>query len=138
MIVTNYKTEGAMNDITAIREKVIEIAEANGWAASIIVDNGDDCTYEFSKFSPAGQDFCFDADMENNKVFSLISNIFAAYQDYDCSEETYIWLDDTGHGKNGAPYDMKDVYGDMDACKQMMMDLYHALLSAENWSQYYE
>ena len=38
-------------------------------------------------------------------------------------EEAYIWLDDSGHGKNGAPHDMKDVYEDMEACKSMLGEL---------------
>ena len=32
-----------------------------------------------------------------------------------------------GHGKNGAPYDMKDLYGDMEACQDMIYELYQAL-----------
>lgn len=30
------------------------------------------------------------------------------------SYETYLWLDSNGHGKNDAPYDMKDVYEDVE------------------------
>ena len=46
-------------------------------------------------------------------------------------------LDNTGHGLNGAPYDMKDVYEDMEACKKMVYELWK-LLSEEDWEEYYE
>lgn len=40
-----------------------------------------------------------------------LKNDLADYiNDFDVSYETYLWLDECGHGKNGAPYDMKDVY----------------------------
>ena len=45
------------------------------------------------------------------------------YNNFDCSEETYLWLDNTGHGTNGAPYDMKDLYEDMEACEEMLREL---------------
>lgn len=35
-----------------------------------------------------------------------------------------MWLDSDGHGINGAPYDMKDVYEDMEACQNMILELY--------------
>lgn len=123
--------------LLAMSGQVVEIAKENGWSVSIISNDNDNFTYEFSQYSPAGQDFSFCADMEDNNIYTLIDNILAQYHDYDCSEEAYVWLDDTGHGINGAPYDMKDVYEDMEACQQMMIDLYHAL-SAKDWSEYYE
>ena len=60
-----------------------------------------------------------------------IDNLNSIYADFDCSEETYLWLDSTGHGTNGAPYDMKDLYEDMEACQEMIMELYRAFESAE-------
>lgn len=124
-----------MDILMAMRGRVEEIAEENGWIVEVNSDNGDDWTFEFFKGSPAGQDFSFCAEMEDNNVDSLIDNIYARYSDYDCSEKAYIWLDNTGHGVNGAPYDMKEVYEDMEACQQMMLDLHDALQN-EDWSEY--
>lgn len=58
-------------------------------------------------------------------------------QNYDGGYAAYLWLDNTGHGLNGAPYDMKDVYEDMEACKKMVYELWK-LLSEEDWEEYYE
>ena len=42
--------------------------------------------------------------------------------DYDVSYETYLWLDNTGHGKNGAPYELEDILEDIKACEQYIQD----------------
>ena len=117
-----------------LNEKIKEIAENQGFAVDI-VDNGDgNYTFIFSKYSPAGQDFSFEADMEENNIQYLLDNIYDFYKNYDCSEEAYLWLDETGHGTNGAPYDMKEVYEDMEACEKYVLDLYDILIE-EDWDK---
>lgn len=44
-------------------------------------------------------------------------------EDYDPSYETYIWLDNTGHGTNGAPYDMRDILSDKEEFKEKIGQL---------------
>lgn len=41
--------------------------------------------------------------------------------------EAYLWLDDNGHGKNGAPYRMKDVLADMEAAEKYIESLLDAI-----------
>lgn len=81
--------------------------------------------YRVGKYSPAGQDFSIS--MEGEDTEELINSINQAYEDFDVSEETYLWLDHSGHGKNRAPYHMKDVLNDMEACEQMILNLYKEL-----------
>lgn len=126
-----------MNKLQAMRDKIVEIAEENGWEVDVESNDGDNFSYEFSKYSSAGQDFSFEAKMEDNNVYALLNNIKDYYDDYDCSYETYLWLDNTGHGTNGAPYDMKEVYEDMEACEEMILDLWKSL-SEKDWEEYYE
>ena len=102
-----------MNKLQAMKGRIVEIAEENGWKVDVESNDGDNFSYEFSKYSPEGQDFSFEAEMEDNNVYALLNNIKDYYDNYDCSYEAYLWLDNTGHGTNGAPYDMKDVYEDM-------------------------
>ncbi len=117
-----------------LNERIKEIAENQGFAVDI-VDNGDgDYTFVFEKYSPAGQDFYFEADIEENNIQYLLDNIYDFYKNYDCSEEAYLWLDETGHGTNGAPYDMKEVYEDMEACEKYVLDLYDILIE-EDWDK---
>lgn len=101
--------------------KLIETVENLDWN---VTDEGDN-QYMFSKFSPAGQDF--NTYVEGENAEEIIDSLYEAYTNYDVSEETYLWLDDTGHGKNGAPYEMEDLLNDMKACEQMILDLYNEL-----------
>lgn len=99
-------------------DKLIGMIEAEGFTVS----QADENVYEFGKRSPADQDFSFCVDAEDS-IELFRDNIIAVYQDFDPSYEAYLWLDDTGHGKNGAPYDMKDLYEDMEACREFIYDL---------------
>ena len=116
-------------------EKIYEIAEREGWAVSHTVCQGE-ISFEFSKLSPAGQDFCFtrdvDYDDDEDYVFEeLRVAVYRYWENFDVCEETYIWLDNTGHGMNGAPENMKDLYEDMQDCEDMIHDLWLALEGKE-------
>lgn len=126
-----------MNKLQAMRDRIVKIAEEIGWNADFESNDGDDFSYKFSKYSPAGQDFSFEVKMEDNNIYTLLNDIKDYYDCYDCSYEAYLWLDNTGHGANGAPYDMKEVYEDMEACEKMTLELWKSL-SEEDWDEYYE
>ena len=82
--------------------------------------------YLLSKLSPAGHDF--NVLIRGKTVEELIESIYSVYEGYDVSYETYIWLDNTGHGRNGAPYELRDVLEDMEACEEMLLSLYNTLI----------
>ena len=114
-------------------EKIYEIAEREGWKVdSQYVDEEEtNICFQFSKYSPAGQDFYFEVSVPNEDneyiVFDYFKNaIYKYWEGFDVCYETYIWLDETGHGRNGAPYDMKDLYEDTQACADMIHDLWLA------------
>lgn len=65
------------------------------------------------KWSPTGRDIVFEYEFKDNTTKEQIYKTFKEYDEsYDVSYETYIWLDWDGHGKNGAPYELKDVLED--------------------------
>lgn len=97
-----------------------EIAEGLGWSVNI-----DGTDIELSQYSPAGQDFSFSI----NKEGDYVQQVYEYYDGYDPSEETMLWVDGSGHGKNGAPYDLIDVLTDMKAVEKMLETLYMALLN---------
>ena len=80
----------------------------------------------FSKHSPAGQDF--NIEITPGNLENIINELQERCDNFDCLEETYLWLDNTGHGINGAPYNMKDLYEYMESCLEMMEKLYDELL----------
>ena len=92
--------------------------------ADFSIDYEDDNIIDFGKYSTAGQDFHFSIDTENNLDYFLM-NILSCYQDFDVSYETSLWIGSDGHGKNGAPYEIKDIYEDMEECHEFIMELYN-------------
>ena len=58
---------------------------------------------------------------------SLVDDMEEYYEGFDADAEAYLWLDSNGHGKNGAPYRMKDVLADMEAAEGMVSKLLEAV-----------
>ena len=115
-------------------EKIYEIAEREGWKVDYEYtdEKETEICLSFNKYSPAGRDFYFEVYVPNEDdediVFDYFKNaIYKYWEGFDVCYETYIWLDETGHGRNGAPYDMKDLYEDTQACADMIHDLWLAL-----------
>lgn len=54
---------------------------------------------------------------------------------FDVDEETYLWLDSDGHGKNGAPYRIREVLDDMEVAERMMNDLLDTIIQ---WSKQHD
>lgn len=99
--------------------KVIDHIKKLGWNVDL-----DDNEYVYlQRYSTVGQDFNISMEIGND-IESFIKNIYDYYENFDVSYETYLWLDSTGHGKNGAPYDMRDAYNDMEECEQFIYQLY--------------
>lgn len=69
--------------------------------------------------------------MQDDDLDSLVGNIKEYYDNFDVDEEAYLWLDETGHGKNGAPYRMKDVVKDMEEAEKMIDRLLDSILELE-------
>lgn len=100
-------------------KKMIEVAQELGWAVCVDKDE-----IEFSKNSPQGQDFNITiTDTKTNSLESILGAIEEQCDEFDPSQEAYYWLDNSGHGTNGAPYNMGDLYQDMEDCLEMMEDL---------------
>lgn len=90
------------------------------------IQQEDENVYLISNFSPCGQDCNASIDTEDDADL-FIDNIRVYVNDFDVSYETYLWLDNTGHGTNGAPYDMKDVYEDMEWWRDSLEELANTL-----------
>lgn len=99
------------------------------WSVNVYEQSDNQIVCEFEARTPAGydlivpivfkaQDDC-DSDMDN-----LIYELREYSDTFDPEEETYLWLDETGHGKNGAPYHMRDLLSDMESAQGMIDCLY--------------
>lgn len=119
-------------------DKIYEIAESEGWQVSCEYsdEKETEVCFSFEKYSPAGRDFVFEICVPNEDdedIFydNVADAIYTYFEDFDVCYETYIWLDETGHGKNGAPRNMADLYEDTKSCETMILDLWHALEGIE-------
>lgn len=86
---------------------------------------------ELAWISPEGKDFR--AAIEVSDIDLLVDRLSRYVSNFDVSKEAYLWLDNSGHGKNGAPYDMRDVYNDIESCKISMSKLLDKFL--ELWRE---
>ena len=70
----------------------------------------------------------------------LIEHLEDYYEDFDANYETYIWLDQWGHGKNGAPYSLRAVLEDSESIEKMVEVLLKAIkkmeVPEEYWNHY--
>lgn len=107
------------------KARVEKVAENLGWRVSWGKNNDGSKFVMFSQYSPAGQDFI--CEVEYKTLDEILNKVFEYYKAYDPSYEASLWLDESGHGKDGAPYEMIDVYNDMKACEEILLKLYEAL-----------
>lgn len=110
------------------RKQIEKAAEATGWNVTIDKRNkkeGGGYDIAFQMYTDFGQDvneeFCV------KHLEDIKHEVYECLENYDPSEEASLWLDDTGHGTNGAPHDMEDVLNDMKEVENALERLYDAL-----------
>ena len=92
-----------------------------------------DCTFKHENdyvllewYSTAGRDVCFefDPETENKDVVEILDDLV---YNYDVNYETYIWLDNFGHGGKGAPEDIREILEDseeiLETLKYIVIDV---------------
>lgn len=107
--------------------KVTDIAQEKGWSISVEDENKTSIQFEFQRYTKYGQDFNFNADMQDEDINTLIAGMKRYYEDFDPDYETYLWIGDDGHGRNGAPYHIKDIVSDMEEAEEQIYELLQAL-----------
>lgn len=106
----------------------LKLAEDLGWSYNIsdTPNERDEVCVELEKYSPQGQDFIATIWFENENEHNFIKALREYWQDFDPDEEACKWIGEDGHGKNGAPYSIRDILDDMEDCKSMLRELYIA------------
>lgn len=102
--------------------KTIEkVAELCGW--KVYIDN---TKFEFEKMIGT-YDFVFAISYEEKSLQSLVIQIESYLKNFDVDYETSIWIGEDGHGKNGAPYHIKDILDEMYSAKEQIATLLYEL-----------
>lgn len=108
--------------IEKIKKEITEIAESLNF--NITISEDVDVNISFAKTSSYGQDFNFGISVDKDAgMFGIWRELQSYQNNFDVSAEAYLWLDESGHGKNGAPFEMIDVYNDMEECKGFVTEL---------------
>lgn len=90
-----------------MNETIENIAELCGWKVSI-----DNTTFEFEQMIGT-HDFVFAIQCEEKSLQSFVIQLENYLKNFDVDYETSIWIGKDGHGKNGAPYHIKDILDEM-------------------------
>lgn len=95
-------------------QKVTEISQSKGWSISVDDKNKSNIQFDFQRYTNYGQDFNFSAEMKCEDIDTLIADMEQYFEGFDTDYEAYLWIGNDGHGKNGAPYHIKDIVSDME------------------------
>lgn len=112
--------------MTAIQQ-ITAVAANLGWEVKTDIQQKKWVEFEFQRYRKMGQDFFFTVSMKGNDTGSLISEIEDYYEGFDPDYEAYLWIGTDGHGRNGAPYHIKDIVCDMEDAEAMIKTLYETL-----------
>ena len=115
--------------MTAI-EQITTVAANLGWQVKTDTREPDLVEFEFQQHTPMGQDFNFSVEMKGSDTDGLLNEIEQYYEGFDPDYEAYLWIGTDGHGKNGAPYHIKDIVTDMEQAETMINTLYETLKTA--------
>ena len=118
----HYKPIKQVDMIEKIKKELTRIAESLNF--NITISEDEDVNISFAKTSSYGQDFNFEISVDKDAgMFGIWRELQSYQNNFDVSAEAYLWLDESGHGKNGAPFEMIDVYKDMEECKGFVTEL---------------
>ena len=99
--------------------KIKEIAEHLGWK----VREQNDGTMDFSKYSPAGEDFSFTVNAKEAE-----KEIYEFCEDFDVDEHIEMWIEARQNGVSGIP-STRQLVEDAEDIYEMLKELADAVIS---------
>ena len=98
--------------------KVTDVCEALDWRVS--TPKEDDPCWEFEKYSPAGEDFCFS--VYANTLAELKAELQSYYEDFDREDHVFGLLEAKRNGFRGVP-DLDTLVQDSQDIEDMLEEL---------------
>ena len=78
--------------------KVTDITQEKGCSINVEDENKTNIQFEFQRYTKYGQDFNFNADMQDEDIDTLIAGMKRYYEDFDPDYDAYLCIGDLGHG----------------------------------------
>lgn len=110
-----------------IINKITEAAEKVGWNVTTSDNSDGSLEVNFNTDTKFGQDLNCWGTLKDEDYQSLADEIQNWYESYDPDEEAMLWVGSDGHGKNGAPYYLRNILDDMEDAKLRLEELAIAL-----------
>lgn len=90
-------------------EKLRKIIESQNWDFN--AEESSDGSYIFTlfDFGKFGKDLTTEFTLAKYSVINFLNALDCFIENYDVDYETYLWLDNMGHGTRGAPYCIRDI-----------------------------
>lgn len=90
-------------------EKLRKIIESQNWDFN--AEESPDGSYIFTlfDFGKFGKDLTTEFTLAKYSVINFLNALDCFIENYDVDYETYLWLDNMGHGTRGAPYCIQDI-----------------------------
>lgn len=107
-----------------LKNYIESIISSTDWNVSFY-DNGNDafCVC-FQIYTSAGRDLNVEIELPDDAGKDELRQKLTEYgEGFDVSYETYIWIDNFGHGKYGAPHELEDVLNDTKEAKRLIEEL---------------
>lgn len=99
-------------------DKVVDVCEALDWKVSTPKEN--DSYWEFEKYSPAGEDFCFSIQAKN--LMELKGELQYYYEEFDREDHVFELLEAKRNGFRGVP-DLDTLVQDSQDIEDMLEEL---------------
>lgn len=107
-------------------EQIKSIAFDLGWQVWTDEEQ-ESVVFEFRHYTTHGQDYGFCTELTDNNTADFLDEVKQYCDNFDPDYEAFLWIGKDGHGKNGAPYHIKDIVDDMEEAKRMTEKLYETL-----------
>ena len=110
-------------------KKLIDLMEDLGWTIRDLKDyeylvSEGKTQLEFNQFSPAGEDFNFYIEFNNN-IQDFLNELREYVNDFDIDEHVKIWIDVLG--QNGVPSTIRELLEDAESIKEMLEELLNSV-----------
>jgi hypothetical protein len=120
------KNNGTMTTV----EQITAVATGLGWQVSTN-RHENVVAFDFQRYTDKGQDFNVCIEMKDDDFDNFLHELEQYYESFDPDYEAYLWIGSDGHGKNGAPYHIKDIVSDMEEAEKTIEKLYETLKTIE-------
>ena len=105
-----------------LEDRIYEVAIS----ANFVPQFYKDCVL-FQAHSPCGEDIFFEVYKDDYTFDDIFDEVMANFTDFDVDEHAVMWYET--HGKSGAPTDLRTLFNDAQAIKNMYGYLYIQMYS---------